>query len=114
LTLIDEAINIPSQGYGGAMSVEFYRLKGELLLAQSPGDPREAEVWLLRALEVAQVEQATMLELHAAISLSRIWRAQGKVGEIRQVLSEIYERFSEGFATADLIDARTLLEELSR
>ena len=56
------------------MSGEFYRLKGELLLAQSPGDPREAETWLLRALEVAQVEQATMLELHAAISLSRIWR----------------------------------------
>ena len=43
LILIDEAIDIPSQGYGGAMSGEFYRLKGELLLAQSPGDPREAE-----------------------------------------------------------------------
>jgi adenylate cyclase len=90
---------------------ELYRLKGALLLAQ--GDEVEAEANLLKAIEVARRQQAKSWELRAVISLSRLWQSQGKQAEARQILAEIYHWFTEGFDTADLIEARTLLEELS-
>ncbi len=57
--------------------------------------------------------QASMLELRAAISLSQFWRAQGKAEQGRRVLSKAYGRMIEGFTTADLQEARTLLAEVS-
>jgi hypothetical protein len=81
---------------------------------QSPTpDPQtKAEVCFLKAIEIAQKQQAKSLELRAVISLARLWRQQGKHHEARNMLSEIYGWFAEGFNTADLQDAKALLDEL--
>ena len=62
---------------------------------------------------MARSQQAKSLELRAAMSLSRLWRQQGKRDEARQLLAEIYGWFTEGFDTLDLQEAKLLLEELS-
>jgi predicted ATPase/class 3 adenylate cyclase len=93
---------------------ELYRLKGELLLVRSHERHREAETCFRQALEVARRQQAKSLELRAAMSLSRLWRRQDKREEARQLLAEVYGWFTEGFDTADLREAKALLEELSR
>jgi class 3 adenylate cyclase/predicted ATPase len=90
------------------------RLRGVLLLRQ-PGTPQaEAETWLRRALDVARRQEAKSLELRAAMSLSRLWQQQGKRAKARQLLGEVYGWFTEGFDTADLQEAKALLEALSR
>jgi class 3 adenylate cyclase/predicted ATPase len=92
---------------------EVCRLRGVLLLRQ-PGTPQgEAETWLQRALDVARRQEATSLELRAAMSLCRLWQQQGKQAEARALLAPVYGWFTEGFDTADLLEAKTLLEELS-
>jgi DNA-binding winged helix-turn-helix (wHTH) protein/predicted ATPase len=117
-----------------------YRLRGEFLLRQAApgaaptapaatallaareqggatdGQPLriEAETCLCRALDVARHQQAKSLELRAAMSLSRLWQQQGKRAEAYQVLASIYGWFTEGFDTADLQEAKALLEELGR
>jgi class 3 adenylate cyclase/predicted ATPase len=93
---------------------EVCRLRGVLLLRQ-PGTPQaEAETWLQRALDVARRQEAKSLELRAAMSLSRLWQQQGKRQEAHDLLAEIYAWFTEGFDTADLQEAKALLEELGR
>jgi predicted ATPase len=100
---------------------ELYRIKGELTLAQSSvTDPRllvpdpqgEAEACFLKAIEIAQKQQAKSLELRAATSLARLWQQQSKQKEAHQLLSTIYGWFTEGFDTKDLQEAKALLEEL--
>jgi predicted ATPase len=117
---------------------ELYRIKAELLLTQeikrqeskgknqnseSPNTQhlapstqaeaeREAEAYFRKAIEIACKQQAKSLELRAVTSLARLWRQQGKKDEARQMLAEIYNWFTEGFDTADLKDAKALLEEL--
>jgi predicted ATPase len=92
---------------------EIYRLRGILLLRQ-PGTPQaEAETWLQRALDVARRQEAKSLELRAAMSLSRLWQQQGKQAEARALLAPLYDWFTEGFDTADLQEAKTLLQELT-
>jgi predicted ATPase len=91
---------------------ELYRLKGELLLRQANPDVSQAEVCFQQALAIARRQQAKSWELRAATSLSRLWRQQGKRNDAHQLLAEVYSWFTEGFGTADLTDARTLLEEL--
>jgi predicted ATPase len=94
---------------------ELYRLKGELLLkqfeAQSPDSQKEAETCFFQALDTASRQSAKCLELRAALSLSHLWRKQGKRAEIRKVLGEVYGRFTEGFGTPDLEEAKMLLAE---
>lgn len=109
LALLEEVVASPSQGYGSVLMVEHLRLKGDLLLALSPANRSEAERLYLRALEMAQEQGASMLELRAAISLSRLWWDQGKAEQGRRLLSSAYEKLSEGFTTADLIEAQELL-----
>jgi predicted ATPase len=78
------------------------------------GKPQaEAEAWLRRALDVARRQEAKSLELRAAMSLSRLWQQQGKRTEAHTLLAPLYGWFTEGFDTADLLEAKTLLEELS-
>jgi class 3 adenylate cyclase/predicted ATPase len=92
---------------------EVCRLRGVLLLRQ-PGAPQaEAESWLQRALHVARRQEAKSLELRAAVSLSRLWQQQGKQAEARALLAPIYGWFTEGFNTADLQEAKALLDALS-
>jgi len=66
----------------------------------------------LKAIGIARKQQAKSLELRAVTSLSRLWQQQGKKEEARKLLAEIYGWFTEGFDTADLKDAKALLEEL--
>ena len=109
LALLEEAMEIASHWSGRALLPEFLRLKGDLLLELSPAKAAEAEPWFQQALEVARELQARMLELRAAISLSRLWLDQDKAEQGRQILSEAYARFTKGFTTADLIEAKDLL-----
>jgi predicted ATPase/class 3 adenylate cyclase len=91
---------------------EIHRLQGVLLLRQSVAQPEEAETWLRRALDVARCQEAKSLELRAATSLARLWQQQGKRTEAYELLAPVYGWFTEGFDTADLQEARALLEAL--
>jgi class 3 adenylate cyclase/predicted ATPase len=93
---------------------ELYRLKGELLLDLSAENHKEAEPCFHQALDIARHQQAKSLELRATMSLSRLWQQQGKHAEARELLLSIYNWFTEGFDTADLQEAKVLLEELVR
>jgi predicted ATPase len=92
---------------------EVWRLRGVLLLRQPGTPPAEAEACFQRALDIARRQEAKSLELRAAMSLARLWQQQGKDAEARELLGSIYGWFTEGFDTADLQDAKTLLEELA-
>jgi predicted ATPase len=92
---------------------ELHRLKGELLLLQNASGTTEAESCFREAIEIAQRQQAKSWELRATMSLARLLAKMGKCAEARAILAEIYGRFSEGFDTPDLKDAKALLEELS-
>ena len=74
----------------------------------------EAEECFFKAIEISRRQSAKSLELRATMSLARLWQRQGKQKEARDMLAEIYEWFTEGFDTADLKDAKSLLNELSR
>ena len=91
---------------------EIYRLKGELMLRQDDFNTAEALNCFQRAIEIARNQSAKSLELRATVSLARLLREQGKTDEARTLLSEIYGWFTEGFDTADLKDAKALMEEL--
>jgi predicted ATPase len=95
--------------YGEA---EVYRLRGVLLLQQAMPQPEEAETWLEWALAVAHCQAAKSLELRAAMSLARLWQQQGQRAEAYALLASIYGWFTEGFDTADLQEAKTLLNAL--
>lgn len=73
---------------------------------------REAEECLQRAIEIARQQEAKLFELRATVSLARLWKRLGKRKEAHQTLAEIYGWFTEGFETADLRAARSLLEQL--
>jgi len=90
------------------------RLQGELLLRLPRPDLPQATACFQQALDVARRQQARALELRAALSLSRLWQQQGKRTEARALLAPLYGWFTEGFDTADLQEAKTLLEELGR
>ena len=93
---------------------EIHRLRGELLLAQSEGAAAtKAEACFHQAIEVARLQSARSLELRAVTSLSRLRQKQGKREHGRRLLAEIYGWFTEGFDTADLQEAETLLGELT-
>ena len=66
-----------------------------------------------RALDVARRQEAKALELRAAMSLARLWQQQGKRAAARQLLAEVYGWFTEGFDTADLQEAKALLDALA-
>ncbi|MDA2921126.1 tetratricopeptide repeat protein, partial [Desulfobacterota bacterium AH_259_B03_O07] len=110
LTSIAEALAVVNKNGELYYEAELYRLKGELLLKL--GDA-ESEACFLKAIDIARRQGAKSLELRAVTSLSRLLQKQGKKDEARQMLSEIYDWFTEGFDTKDLLDAKTLLEELS-
>jgi predicted ATPase len=82
------------------------------LLLRQTGAP-QAEAGFRQALDVARRQEAKSLELRAAMSLSRLWQQQGKRDQARELLAPIYGWFTEGFDTADLQEAKALLEELS-
>jgi tetratricopeptide (TPR) repeat protein len=90
---------------------EIYRIKGELLLIS--GAQTEAEGCFRQAIDFARKQQAKSWELRAAMSLARLHQSQGDKEQARQTLAEILAWFTEGFGTADLIEARAIIAALS-
>jgi predicted ATPase len=113
LTVLTEALAFAETTGERWYVSELYRLKGELLLQQSEGKQAEAETCFQQAIAIAQNQQAKSLELRATTSLARLWQQQGKRQEAHDLLAPVYNWFTEGFDTADLIDAKALLDELS-
>jgi predicted ATPase len=113
---IDNGINIVTEMLAGAGShdhdAELYRLKGELLLKQGDSNAEEAQSCFERAIEIARASSAKSWELRATMSLARLLRDTGRRDEARMMLADIYGWFTEGFDTADLVDAKALLKEL--
>jgi tetratricopeptide (TPR) repeat protein len=91
---------------------ETYRLKGELLLRQDDSNAKEAHGCYERAIEIARKQSTKSLELRATTSLARLLKKQGLHDDARVTLADIYNWFTEGFDTADLQDAKALLDEL--
>ena len=112
LRVLAEALAAAHHSREHYCEAELHRLKGELLLLQSTDQHAEAAAWFHHALAEARHQQAKSLELRAALSLGRLWQQQGKRGEARALLAPIYGWFTEGFETADLQEAKALLEEL--
>ena len=112
LTLMNEAIQTASGSSGRTLSPEFLMLKGELLLSLSSDNAAEVESLYQQALNNAREAHTPMLELRAAMRLSRLWREQGRKEQARKLLSDAYAKMTEGFATVDLKEASVLLTDL--
>jgi predicted ATPase len=112
LRLLAEALAaFEASGEGDGLA-EAYRLQGTLLLRQAVPDATQAEACFQQALAIARRQQAKSLELRAAMSLARLWQHQGKRDAARDLLAPIYHWFTEGFDTADLREAKALLDAL--
>jgi predicted ATPase len=127
LTVLAEALTVVNHSGERHYEAELYRLKGEFLLKSNiqglmsevekraldtPPGASEAEACFQQALNIARHQQAKSLELRATMSLSRLWQHQGQHDEARHLLADVYGWFTEGFDTADLQEAKALLEEL--
>jgi len=111
LQILDQALSQGEQSGERFYEAELFRLKGEFLNS-SNADLRSVETCFRKAIEVARAQCAKSFELRATASLARLLAKQGKRDEARAMLAEIYGWFTEGFDTADLKDAKALLDEL--
>jgi predicted ATPase len=111
LTALDRAAETAAATGECHYQAELYRLRG-VVLAET-GQQAEAASWLQRAIDTAGSQQAKSLELRAATSLARLWAEQGERQRAHDLLSPVYGWFTEGFDTADLKDAKALLDELA-
>jgi predicted ATPase len=118
-TAISEALTIIDQNGEGWWEAELYRLKGEQL--RQAGAKRQAstvdtdvEACFQQALDVARQQQAKSLELRAAMGLARLWQSRDKRQDAYELLAPVYGWFTEGFDTADLKEAKVLLDELEK
>ncbi|HLQ59323.1 MAG TPA: AAA family ATPase [Gemmatimonadales bacterium] len=112
LAIIAETLAMVERTGAGYYEAELHRLNGELLLMQGEGTrQREAEASFQRAIELAHLRLAKSFELRAATSLYRLFKGQRRDGEARRCLEQTYSWFTEGFETADLRDARELLQQ---
>ncbi len=112
LEAANEGIELAEGTGTRVLEAETRRLKGELLL-KSDGAAAEAAQCFRDAIDVARKQSARLFELRATMSLARLLEKQGRRGEARTMLAEIYNWFTEGLDTADLIDAKKLLDDLS-
>jgi predicted ATPase len=132
LRVLAKALEAEHKGGERYYEAERHRLKGELVLQSAVRSPQseipntqhltpstqaeveqEAEGCFQKAIEIARKQQAKSLELRAAVSLARLWQQRGKQQSARNMLSEIYHWFTEGFDTKDLQEAKALLEALA-
>jgi class 3 adenylate cyclase/tetratricopeptide (TPR) repeat protein len=109
-TIVEHAIGGVAAGGSRLFESDFHRLKGEFALMA--GDLGEAEAAFNSAIAIARRQQAKSFELRASISLARLFAQQNRRDEAHSMLSGIYNWFTEGFDTADLKDAKGLLEDL--
>jgi DNA-binding winged helix-turn-helix (wHTH) protein/predicted ATPase len=132
LRILEEAMSVSNRNGERYYQAELYRLKGELLLMQStarglsqaatggkavveaePHAVADAEVCFNQSIKIAQRQKAKSWELRAVMSLARLYQIRGKQKEARDLLAQVYDRFTEGFDTVDLREAKALLDELS-
>ena len=113
LEALQEAAELVEASGERFYEAEILRLKGELLLKVSPRAVEQAEACFHQALDVARLQAARSLELRAATSLARLWHDQAKREEARGLLAPVHGWFTEGFDTADLVEARDLLDALA-
>jgi predicted ATPase len=111
LTALSEALTLVETTGERYYEAELHRLQGELLLQAAP-DVARVEACFQQALDTARRQQAKSLELRAAMSLSRLWQQQRRHAEAQALLTPVYGWFTEGFDTADLQDAKALLDAL--
>ena len=110
---LTEALAVVSHTGERWVEAELYRLQGQLLLQQAVPDEQHSAICFQKAISIARNQQAKSFELRAATSLARLWQQQGKHQEAHDLLAPVYEWFTEGFDTADLQDAKALLDELA-
>jgi predicted ATPase len=113
LTVLAEALTLVGEAGERCFEPEIYRLKGELLMQRSVDHHAEAQACFQQAIAVARRQQAKSWELRAAISLSRLWQRQGQCAAAHELLAPLYGWFTEGLDTADLREARALLDALA-
>ena len=113
LETVDQALSRCERRDEGWYIAELLRIKGQLFLVRpNRGAAAQAEKLFLSSLDRAGQQGALSWELRTATSLARLWKERRRLTEARSLLMPIYARFTEGFATADLRSAKTLLEEL--
>jgi predicted ATPase len=112
LTVLTEALALVEKNDERWYEAELHRLKGELLLQLSLDNHADAETCFQQAISIAQNQSAKSWELRAATSLATLWKQQGKRQDAYELLAPVYGWFTEGFDTADLKDAKALLDEL--
>jgi predicted ATPase len=112
LRVVREGFQMLAGGKSHIEEPELHRLKGELLLLQNGEAQSPAEGCFRRAVDIARRQLAKSWELRATMSLARLLRGTNRRDEARTMLAEIYKWFTEGFETADLKEAKALLDEL--
>ena len=112
--MLSDALDAVEESGQRYYEAETYRFKGELHLREARPDVEQADICFQRALDIARHQQAKSWELRAAMSLARLWRDQGRRAEAHDLLAPVYGWFTEGFDTADLKDAKALLDEFRR
>lgn len=112
LHVIETSLRLIEKTGESFYTAELHRLKGALLLQQSPDNHTEAAACFQQAITIARHQQAKSLELRAATSLTRLWQAQDKRQEAVGVLAPVYSWFAEGFDTLDVQEAKALLQTL--
>jgi serine/threonine protein kinase/predicted ATPase len=110
---LDEGLATAEKNDERCHQAELHRLKGELLLAESPAQTAAAEDCFRQAIETARRQQSKAWELRTTMSLARLWQRQGRRDEARAALAAVYGTYTEGFTTPDLVDAKALLETLA-
>jgi len=106
---LDEGLAIAEKNDNRCHEAELYRLKGELLLAESQDASAAAEDCFRQAIETARRQQSRAWELRATMSLARLWQRQGRRDDARTALAAVYGAYTEGFATPDLVNAAAML-----
>jgi predicted ATPase len=109
LVLLDDALELAARGYTSSIP-EFSLLKGDMLTVAGAPDA-DAAYWFQRAFDGAENQSLRMTQLRAALRLCRLWQRQGR-NNADTLLRTVYGTFTEGFATADLTEARSLLDSL--
>ena len=112
LAAADEALRRTERNSAFWWMPEALRIKGEVLVLLNKADATAAQEHFSRSLDLAQRQGALSWELRSTMSLARLHRDQGRIGEGRDLLAAVYGRFTEGFRTADLQAAQQLLDEL--
>jgi predicted ATPase len=113
LAIADEALRRAERNHGLSWLPEALRIKGEILLLSDKADTTAAEEHFRRSVDLARRQGALSWELRTATSLARLLHDQGRSAGATALLQPVYDRFTEGFATADLKAAKVLLDDLS-